>query len=94
MFGTDIVEYIVPAAPGETFTTFQMQAKKLELDDQARGIVPVLQGYIADYEAAYKAVDTSTMSDREKLDHSSTGFSAKVTVKRWEKAIAELEQSD
>lgn len=91
MFGTDIVEYTVPAAPGETFDTLEMQAKKFELDAQASIIVPLLSQNLSNYKAAYKAVDTSTMSNRDRRAHSDSGFSRNISVKRWEAAMTELD---
>ena len=93
-FGGDRVEYTVPALPGETFDTTGMRAKKAELDEQARALVPFVQQYVSDYEAAYQAVDTSGMSSNERRAHSDMGFSRNISVKRWEEAIRQLELAE
>jgi len=71
-----------------------METKKAELDEKARQIVPLVKQYVEDYEAAFKAVDTSTLSSREKRTRSDNAFSRRLNIKQWEEAITELERSE
>lgn len=93
MFGSDLSNYTVPALPGQ-FSVTEMENKKADLDAKARTYVAALNKYIANYEAAYKAVDTSNMGPRARAAHTSDARWRSNDIAAWKKAVAKLEAGE